>query len=142
MTKILTRSTLLGFALVAASAVGGIAFGQVGGSSEEYYKGTASGPGCPTIGYVFRGLSAKPYGYVWFQNASGVSKATGTMDMATGKFQLTLTSLDGNGPTGTVTGTKNLNTGQVTAVLNGPGCSNVKIGGARSRYTDADNGHG
>ena len=137
------HGALLGFSLAVATAAGGIAYGQsAGGGSAEYYKGLASGPGCPTIGYVFRGLSATPYGYVWFQNASGVSKATGTMDLKTGKFQLTLTSLDGDGPTGTVTGTKNLKTGQVNAVLNGPGCSNLKIGATRAMLTAADNGHG
>lgn len=71
---------------------------------------------------------AQPVGYVWFEDASGMSKATGTMDLASGQFHLTLTSLDGNGPTGEVTGRKDPATGTVTAELDGPACSKLKLG--------------
>jgi hypothetical protein len=50
------------------------------------------------------------------------------MDLQSGRFHLTLTSLDGNGPTGEETGTKDPNTGVVTAELDGPGCSKLKLG--------------
>ena len=67
-------------------------------------------------------------GYVWFADASGMSKATGTLDPLSGRFHLILKSLDGNGPTGEVTGTKDPDTGIITAELNGPGCSKLKLG--------------
>ena len=57
-----------------------------------------------------------------------MSKATGTMDLASGQFHLTLTSLDGNGPTCEVTGRKDPATGTVTAELDGPACSKLKLG--------------
>jgi hypothetical protein len=38
-----------------------------------------------------------------------------------------LTSLDGQGPIGEVDGTKDPTTGVVTAVLDGPGCSKLKL---------------
>jgi hypothetical protein len=67
----------------------------------EYYIGGAPNtPQCPAIRYLFRGIDPNPVGYVWFAYASGMSKATGTMDMASGRFHLTLTSLDRQRPTG------------------------------------------
>lgn len=83
--------------------------------------------GCPSIAYQFRGLSATPVGYVWFMDASGMSKATGHMDLATGKFSLGVTPLDGNGPSGEVTGVRDPKTGVVTAELKGPGCSHLTL---------------
>ena len=68
-------------------------------SAREYYFGIASNtPQCPAIRYLFRGVEENPIGYVWFADASGMSKATGTMNLASGRFHLTLTSLDGQGP--------------------------------------------
>ena len=84
-------------------------------------------PQCPAIRYLFRGVEENPIGYVWFADASGMSKATGTMNLASGRFHLTLTSLDGQGPIGEVDGTKDPTTGVVTAVLDGPGCSKLKL---------------
>ena len=63
-------------------------------------------PQCPAIRYLFRGVEENPIGDVWFADASGMSKATGTMNLASGRFHLTLTSLDGQGPIGEVDGTK------------------------------------
>jgi hypothetical protein len=104
-----------------------------------YYQGLASNtPQCPAIRYLFRELSSEPVGYVWFSDASGMSKATGTLDLQSGQFHLTLTSLDGNGPTGEVTGTKDLNTGVVTAELDGPGCSKLSLGPTNPYVRKAD----
>ena len=94
----------------------------------EYYVGIATNtPQCPAIRYLFRGVEENPVGYVWFADASGMSKATGTMDLVSGRFHLTLTSMDGQGPIGEVDGTKDPETGVVTAVLDGPGCSKLKL---------------
>jgi hypothetical protein len=89
------------------------------------------------VAYQFHGVSATPSGYVWFRNGSGMSKTTGTMNLQTGKFDLTLTSLDGNGPTGTVAGEKNLNTGQATA-----SCPTLNISAPRLELTVSDHGQG
>jgi len=92
----------------------GMALAQVPVKRGEYYFGNAPNtPQCPAIRYLFRGIDPNPVGYVWFADASGMSKATGTMDMASGRFHLTLTSLDGQGPTGEVDGTKDPATGVV-----------------------------
>jgi hypothetical protein len=107
------------------AGLGGTAAAQSGGTA-GYYQGFTPAPkGCPALHYLFQGSRANPVGYVWFADASGMSKATGTMDLQTGKFNLTLTSLDGTGPTGTIEGVKSPNTGIVTGELKGPGCSNA-----------------
>jgi hypothetical protein len=116
-----------------------VALAQGGGKKAEYYLGIATNtPQCPAIRYLFRGIEAEPVGYVWFADASGMSKATGTLDLSSGQFHLTLTSLDGNGPTGEVTGRKDLATGAVTAVLDGPGCSKLKLGPTNPYFRRAD----
>lgn len=114
------------FCCLAMAVSSGAAFAQ---GSEFSYPGQTPpmGKSCPSIGYAFRGFSATPIGYVWFGDASGISKVSGTADMKTGRFALTLTSLDGNGPTGTAEGEKDPHTGVVTAELKGPGCSNLKL---------------
>jgi hypothetical protein len=58
----------------------------------EYYQGLSPNtPQCPAIRYLFRDVSAsEPVGYVWFSHASGMSKATGTIDRRSGQFHLTL----------------------------------------------------
>jgi hypothetical protein len=105
----------------------------------EYYFGIASNtPQCPAIRYLFRGVEENPIGYVWFADASGMSKATGTMNLASGRFHLTLISLDGQGPIGEVDGTKDPQTGAVTAVLDGPGCSKLKLPATNPYVRKAD----
>jgi hypothetical protein len=118
----LTLAVMSGVALAQDSATVNI-------RKAVYYQGTSPNtPQCPAIRYLFREVAAEPVGYVWFADASGMSKATGTMDLASGQFHLTLTSLDGNGPTGEVTGRKDPATGTVTAELDGPACSKLKLG--------------
>jgi hypothetical protein len=132
---------LLAVCCLALAAVSEMALGQAGDLRKAvYYQGLASNtPQCPAIRYLFRDVSAsEPVGYVWFADASGMSKATGTMDLQSGQFHLTLTSLDGNGPTGEVTGTKDPNTSVVTAELDGPGCSKLKLGSTNPYFRRAD----
>ena len=87
---------------------------------------------------MFRELSEAPVGYVWFGDASGMSKATGAMDLQSGTFHLTLTPLDGDGPTGEVTGVKERFTGTVTAELKGVGCSKLKLSPTKPFFRRAD----
>jgi hypothetical protein len=121
------KTTLLSLAL--AAAIGTVlAQDRSPVRRGEYYYGIATNtPQCPAIRYLFRGVEENPVGYVWFADASGMSKATGTMNLASGRFHLTLTSMDGQGPIGEVDGTKDPTTGVVTAVLDGPGCSKLKL---------------
>lgn len=128
MTKLKLQSLLPTMGLLLMS-MSGMAFAQSEGGSNTNYEGWTprSQSSCPSIAYQFRGLSTTPVGYVWFMDASGMSKATGTMDLKTGKFSLGVTSLDGNGPTGEVEGVRDPKTGVVTAQLKGPGCSQLTL---------------
>jgi hypothetical protein len=120
-------------------AVGGVALAQLPVQTAEYYEGTSPNtPRCPAIRYLFRGIAEHPVGYVWFTDASGMSKATGEMNLQSGVFRLTLTPLDGQGPLGEVTGRKDPGTGVVVAELNGPGCSKLKLGPTNPYFRKAD----
>ena len=62
-------------------ALASTAVAQSGGTA-GYYQGFSSpAKGCAPLHYAFRGTSATPTGYVWFGDGSGMSKATGTMDL-------------------------------------------------------------
>jgi hypothetical protein len=126
--------------IVLMIAMGGIAVAQEAYVRKaEYYAGISRNtPRCPAIRYLFRGISEEPVGYVWFTDASGMSKATGTMNLQSGVFHLTLQSLDGQGPLGEVTGRKDPATGVVVAELNGPGCSKLKLGPTNPYVRKAD----
>jgi streptogramin lyase len=87
----------------------------------------------------FRAGVKNPYGYVWFNDDSGLSRANGTIDPTTGAFHLTLTVLDGKGPTGTIDGVKG-GDGSLKAVVTGPGCSNVTIYHAKPDVVDENDG--
>jgi hypothetical protein len=121
------HATTLFMGIIALATTGGAALAGEGGAPGYYQGFTPNSPSCPAIHYQFRGMSATPVGYVWFGDASGMSKATGTADLSTGAFHLTLASIDGKGPTGTVDGVKDPHTAVVTAELKGPGCSNLKL---------------
>jgi hypothetical protein len=82
--------------------------------------------GCPYIVWrLARHDNGKVTGIVYYSDLSGVSSATGTLDQ-TGKLHLGLTSALGNGPVGTVNGSRTAK-GAVNAVLSGQGCANAKI---------------
>lgn len=123
----LKRAALASACCLALAGVSGAASAQSGGTAGVYQGISPPTKGCPPLRYIFRGASASPVGYVWFADGSGMSKASGTMDVQTGKFNLTLKSIDGNGPTGTIEGVKSPNTGVVAGELKGPGCSNVTL---------------
>jgi hypothetical protein len=132
---------LIAVCCLALAAVSEMVLAQAGGVRRAvFYQGLAANtPQCPAIRYLFRDVSSsEPVGYVWFSDASGMSKATGTMDLQSGQFHLTLTSLDGAGPTGDVTGTKDPNSGVVTAELDGPGCSKLQLGPTNPYLRKAD----
>jgi hypothetical protein len=85
------------------------------------YAGTtgSSVAGCPNIAWrIGQSPSGALHGMVWYTDMSGMSQADGSM---VGKnFNMTLRSVMGNGPVGTVTGAQ----GQ-GARLTGTGCANA-----------------
>jgi hypothetical protein len=82
--------------------------------------------GCPSIMWrLARRDNGDLTGIFYYSDVSGVSEVKGTMDQS-GHFQVTLTSSMGQGPVGTVTGTKRPN-GAVDATLTGEGCANAQL---------------
>ncbi len=140
------RGMTVALCSLAFAGTSGTAFAQLGGdnASAAYWAGRTPNPTktCPGISYMFRGMSATPVGYVWFTDASGMSKATGTRDLQTGAFHLTLVSIDGSGPTGEVNGVRDPKTNALSAELKGPGCSNLKLVPMKPIFVEHDNGQG
>jgi hypothetical protein len=81
---------------------------------------------CPGLGWTVAAARPNMHGYFYWDDGSGASKATGAAN-PDGSFQLSLTSLDGNGPVGTVTGKRAPN-GALSATLKGQGCANIALG--------------
>lgn len=82
--------------------------------------------GCPNIEWrLARHDNNEMTGVFYYSDMTGTSQATGTMDQA-GHFQLTLTSINGQGPVASVNGTKYPN-GSVAVTMSGKGCANAKL---------------
>lgn len=89
-------------------------------------EGASSVAGCPFIQWrLARHPDGQVTGIAYYSDMSGVSMVTGTVTQA-GQFNLTLTSAMGQGPTGTVSGTKSRN-GALNATMTGEGCANMKL---------------
>ena len=88
----------------------------------RYAGMTASGvAGCPEIAWrIGKSPTGTLHGIMWYNDLSGLSEATGSMNGT--QFNLTLKSVMGKGPVGTVTGVE----GQ-GATLKGEGCANASF---------------
>lgn len=89
-----------------------------------------SAPQCPSMTWHLQPFgepgAGEWAGVVWFSDMSGISVAKGKMSQD-GKFTLVLTSVSGSGPTGTVNGTRSADGRNLTASLDGPGCSKLRL---------------
>ena len=88
--------------------------------------------GCPAVTWRLARDGDKVNGIAYYTDLSGLSRVTGTVDQATGKFTLTLTSVMGSGPVATVTGQRsapgaNQAQGALEATMTGAGCANVHL---------------
>jgi hypothetical protein len=121
----------LGFAALPAPA-------QAAGGNNDYMSFPPGAAACPGISWMFKSNVAEPFGYVWFRDASGASRATGTLNKSTGALHLTLVSVGGKGPTGVFDGVRAAD-GSVTGTLKGEGCSNLTLGRPLSDLDDDGN---
>lgn len=91
------------------------------------YAGMASSSvaGCPQIAWrLAKDASGDVRGMVWYDDLSGLSKAVGTA--RNGVFHVTLTSVMGQGPVGTVDGHRS-GDGTGEARMVGQGCANMTV---------------
>ena len=121
-----TTNGLLTACAIGFLALSGAAHAEGGIGADKWHVFAPGTPACPGMSWHFRLGGGSPYGYIWYNDASGISRATGTLDTATGVFRLNVVSLDGKGPTGIVTGVRNAN-GTVEATMKGEGCANAGI---------------
>lgn len=126
--------SLLGASLIATAVTAGSsgAFAQGAMPPDAIYQpvpgqpAPTGGPSCPGIQwYLARSANGHIWGYFFFTDASGVSKADGTVDRR-GNFKITLVSLSGNGPVGVATGRRGPQ-GLINGTLNGEGCSRLHL---------------
>ena len=116
----LLAAGLLGLGVIAA----GPAYAQ---SAAGFIGNTASSvAGCPSIVWRLANSNGQIHGMAYYSDLSGTSYVTGTMQ-PDGSFTLNVekTSI-GNGPVGTVTGTRSSN-GTIMATLKGEGCANNTV---------------
>jgi hypothetical protein len=117
--KLLRKNVLMAVGVLSVSAsLAGVA--NAASFSPRYAGMTASSvAGCPNIVWrIGRGADGSLNGIMWFDDMSGLSHATGSE--SGGAFNMTLTSVMGSGPVGTVTG--HIGKG---ATLKGEGCANA-----------------
>jgi hypothetical protein len=116
---------LLNATALVAAGVMATAAGYTTATAQGTYTPRFSGmvqssvAGCPAIAWrIGQSPTGALHGVMWFNDMSGMSQVDGS---ANGKqFSLSLRSIMGNGPVGTVTGTVG-----VGARLTGTGCANA-----------------
>lgn len=122
--KVKTSVGLVAAGLLALGAVGAMAATTV--VHPGFVGNTASSvAGCPFISWRLANSNGKIHGWAEYSDLSGLSFVSGTMEGNNFTLTLTKTSV-GNGPVGTVTGTRASN-GRITAKLVGEGCANSDI---------------
>lgn len=121
MRHILAASCLA----MAASALPAVAQEGDGG---HYFGANTGASGCPSLTWSVKRVgpaaSGALAGVAWYEDMSGISVGRGNITQD-GKFTFTLTSVQGNGPTGTASGVSV--GGNLQADLDGPGCSKLQV---------------
>lgn len=122
-----TRTTSILLALGALSLAGLAAAPALAAGPAAKYAGAApsSVAGCPDIAWrLAKSADGSLRGIVWYDDMSGLSQASGMSE--NGHFHVTLTSVMGQGPVGTVDGERAADGGG-SAKLVGQGCANVNM---------------
>lgn len=126
--------------LLKAGLAVGLGLSVAAGAHAQQATGYAAGhsapmaPGCPSIEWRVLPITAAPAninGVAYFSDMSGISQVKGTV-AADGTISVTVTSVSGNGPAGTLTGKRTAKTTHVD--FTGQGCSKASF--TINRYTD------
>ena len=113
---------------MAATALPAVAQEGEGDSGQHFVGSNTGNPGCPSLTWSVKRVgpasSGALAGVAWYDDMSGISVGRGGIT-PDGKFNFTLTSVQGNGPTGTASGVSL--GGNLQADLDGPGCSKLQV---------------
>ena len=114
---------------LAYSAMTGMALAQgpsMTGGPGNWMVHTASKAGCPgLVLHVMRdGNDLK--GFAATGDMAAMSRLTGAID-AKQQFTITMTPVDGKGPVGTITGSRNQSDGWLLAQVKGSGCTDGQL---------------
>ncbi len=126
---------------LAAAPFGGAMAGEDNWAGVGMYEARAKPTvaNCPGVDWhIQQQPGGKLTGVVFFRDMSGVSNAVGQGDPKTGQFTLTLTSVSGKGPVGTVTGSRTSK--GLVAEMKGDGCNNIKVNMPFQRATEGSRG--
>jgi hypothetical protein len=87
---------------------------------------TAAKPGCPGIALQVQRDGNNLKGFAETGDMADVSRLTGTID-AKQQFTITMNQVDGKGPQGTITGSRNASDGWLVAQIKGSGCTDGQL---------------
>jgi hypothetical protein len=99
-----------------------LAQGTMKGAPGNWTVHTAAKAGCPGIALQVQRDGNNLKGFAEAGDMSGTSRLSGTID-ARGQFSLTMSQVDGKGPQGTITGSRNASDGWLLAQVKGSGCT-------------------
>jgi hypothetical protein len=115
--------------IIAASALAysatlslALAQGTMTGAAGNWAVHAAAKAGCPGIALQIQRDGENLKGFAETGDMAGTSRLSGTID-ARGQFSLTMTQVDGKGPQGTITGSRNASDGWLLAQVKGSGCT-------------------
>ena len=115
---------LIAAGVLACCATLGLALAQgtMTGAPGNWMVHTAAKAGCPGIVLQVQRDGNKLKGFAETGDLADVSRLTGTID-ANQQFTITMTQVDGKGPQGTITGSRNESDGWLVAQIKGSGCT-------------------
>lgn len=99
-----------------------MAQGSMTGAPGNWTVHTAAKAGCPGIALQVQREGNNLKGFAETGDMAGASRLTGTID-ANDQFAITISQIDGKGPQGTITGSRNKSNGWLVAHVKGSGCT-------------------
>jgi hypothetical protein len=117
------RRTIAASALAYSATLSlALAQGTMTGGPGNWTVHTAAKSGCPGIALQIQRDGDNLKGFAETGDMAGTSRLSGTIN-ANGHFSLTMTQVDGKGPQGTITGSRNASDGWLLAQIKGSGCT-------------------
>ena len=121
------RRTIAASALACSATLSlALAQGTMTGAPGNWTVHTAAKAGCPGIAFQIQRDGDNLKGFAETGDMAGPSRLSGTID-AREQFSLTMTQVDGKGPQGAITGSRNPSDGWLLAQVKGSGCTDGRL---------------